>query len=63
MDLVRRRLTPDFHFLYISGGGMNSVSCDICAHHLWFVCAFSCPGVFLSSGVTGACPVTTDLIM
>ena len=27
-----------------------------------FVCAFF-PGVFLSSRVTGACPVTTDLTM
>ena len=27
----------------------------------WVVCVF--PGVFLSSRVTGACPVTTDLIM
>ena len=27
----------------------------------WVVCFF--PGVFLSSRVTGACPVTTDLIM
>ena len=27
----------------------------------WVVCVFS--GVFLSSRVTGACPVTTDLIM
>ena len=36
---------------------MNCVSCDICVYHLVF------PGVFLSSGVTGACPVTTDLIM
>ena len=38
---------------------MNCVSCDICVYHLWFVCVF--PGVFLSSRVTGACPVTTDL--
>ena len=41
---------------------MNCVSCDICVYHLRFcVCVF--PGVFLSSRVTGACPVTTDLIM
>ena len=51
-----------FHFLYVSGGGMNCVSCDICVYHLWFVCVFSA-GVFLSSRVTEACPVTTDLIM
>ena len=40
---------------------MNCVSCDICVYHLG-LCAFF-PGVFLSSRVTGACPVTTDLIM
>ena len=37
------------------------VSCDICVYHLG-LCVFF-PGVFLSSRVTGACPVTTDLIM
>ena len=40
---------------------MNCVSCDICVHHLGLLCFF--PRVFLSSRVTGACPVTTDLIM
>ena len=40
---------------------MNCVSCDICVYHLGW-CVFF-PGVFLSSIVTGACPVTTDLIM
>ena len=40
---------------------MNCVSCDVCVYHLG-LCVFS-PGVFLSSRVTGACPVTTDLIM
>ena len=40
---------------------MNCVSCDICVYHLE-LCVFF-PGVFLSSRVTGACPVTTDLIM
>ena len=59
MDLAHRRLTHD-SLLYVSGGGMNCVSCDICVYHLWFVFF---PGVFLSSRVTGACPVTTDLIM
>ena len=39
---------------------MNCVSCGICVYHLWFVFFH---GVFLSSRVTGACPVTTDLIM
>ena len=41
---------------------MSCVSCDICVYHLWYVCVFF-PRVFLSSRVTGACPVTTDLIM
>ena len=40
---------------------MNCVRCDICVYHLG-LCVFF-PGVFLSSIVTGACPVTTDLIM
>ena len=40
---------------------MNCVSCDMCAYHLGLF-VFS-PGVLLSSSVTGACPVTTDLIM
>ena len=39
---------------------MNCVSCDVCVYHFWFVFF---PGAFLSSRVTGACPVTTDLIM
>ena len=40
---------------------MNCVGCDICVYHLG-LCVFF-PGVFLSSRVTGACPVTTGLIM
>ena len=40
---------------------MNCVSCDICVYHLGLCVLF--PGVFLSSRVTGACPVTTDLII
>ena len=40
---------------------MNCVSCDIYVYHLGLFVFF--PGVFLSSRVTGACPVTTDLIM
>ena len=40
---------------------MNCVSCDICVYHLG-LCVFF-PGVFLSSRLTGACPVTTELIM
>ena len=51
-----------FHFLYVFGGGMNCVSCDICVCHFCFDCVFF-PGVFLYSRVTGACPVTTDLTM
>ena len=40
---------------------MNYVSCDICVYHLrLFVFP---PKVFLSSRVTGACPVTTDFII
>ena len=40
---------------------MNCVSCDICVYHLGL--SVFLPGLFLSSRVTGACPVTTDLIM
>ena len=40
---------------------MNCVSCDICVYHLGLCVFFH--GVFLSSRVTGACPVTTDLII
>ena len=39
---------------------MNCVGCGICVCRIWFVFF---PGVFLSSRVTGACPVTTDFIM
>ena len=34
---------------------------DICVYHLGLFVFF--PGVFFSSRVTGACPVTTDLIV
>ena len=40
---------------------MNCVSCDICVYHLGLFVFF--PRVFLSSRVTEACPVTTNLIM
>ena len=40
---------------------MHCVSCGICVYHLGLFVVF--PGVFLSSRVTGACPVTTDLII
>ena len=61
MDLAHRRLTPDFTFI-----------CFWRRHELrqlWLmrvpplVCLCLFPGVFLSFRVTGACPVTTDLIM
>ena len=42
---------------------MNCVSCDIdyvCVYHLGLFVFF--PRVFLSSRVTGACPVTTNLV-
>ena len=43
---------------------MTCVSCDksTCVYHLWFCLCFF-PGVFVGFRVTGACPVTTDLIM
>ena len=41
---------------------MNSVSYDICVYHLWFVCVFSLGYSSALRVVTGACPVTTDLI-
>ena len=40
---------------------MNCVSCDICVYHLGLFAFFS--GVFLTSRMTGARPVTTDFIM
>ena len=46
---------------------MNCASCDICVYpdfiKISLVCLCSFLGVFLSSRVTGACPVATDLIM
>ena len=39
---------------------MNCVRCDICVYHLGLFVFF--PRVFLSSRVTGACPVTMDVI-
>ena len=39
---------------------MKCVSCDICVCHLGLFVLF--PRVFLSSRVTGTCPVTTDLM-
>ena len=41
---------------------MNCVSCDVCVYHLGLCVCFP-SGVFLISRVTGACPVTTDLII
>ena len=60
MDLAHRRLTPDFTFICF-WWRHELRSCDICVYHLGLFVFF--PGVFLSSRVTGACPVTTDLIM
>ena len=40
---------------------MNCASCDVCVYNLGLFVFF--PRVFLSSRVTGACPVSTDLIM
>ena len=42
---------------------MNDCSYDICVCHTTFGLLLFFPGVFLHSRVTGACPVTTDLIM
>ena len=61
MDLAHRRLTPDFTILLRFWRSLEK-------GRLWYMrvsplvylCFFS--GVFLSSGVTGACPVTTDLV-
>ena len=41
---------------------MNCVSCDICVP-IWVVLCFSVGYSSASSRVTGACSVTTDLIM
>ena len=52
LDLVHRRLTPDFIFLYYYSGGTHCVSYGIdyaCTIFFFF------PGVFLHSKVTGAC--------
>ena len=63
MDLAHRWLTPDFTYLFIFGRGVNCVSYDICVYHFWFCLGVFFPGVFLHSRATGACPVTTDLVM
>ena len=42
---------------------MNCISCDIDYACTTFGLLVFVPGVFASSRVTGACPVTTDLIM
>ena len=60
MNLARRRPTPGF-MLYFPGGGISGVSYDIFVYHVCLCVFFR--GVFLHSTVTGACPVTTDLIM
>ena len=63
IDLAHRRVTPGFIFQsYVSDGSKNYVRCDVRVYHV-LVCSCFFPGVFLSFRVTGACPVTTDLIM
>ena len=63
-DLAHRRLTPDFSLLICFWrGGMNYVSCDICVYHLSLAYLCFSLGYSFSSTVTGACPVTTGLIM
>ena len=50
--------------LYVSGAGVNCVSCVISMYHLWFVCVF--PGGIAQLHLihlTLACRVDTDLIM
>ena len=59
MDLAHRSRLP-ISLLYVFAGGMNCISCDICVYHLELCVFFA--GVFISR-VTGACPVSTDLIM
>ena len=63
MDLAQRRVTPDFTFyMFLAEARIASaVIYDSYACTTFGLCFFS--GVFLSSRVTGACPVTTDLIM
>ena len=42
---------------------MDCGSCDICVNYTTFGLFVLFPGVFLTSRMTGVCPVTTDLIM
>ena len=61
MDLAHRRLTPDFTFyMFLVEVLIASAVIYACITFGLFVFL---PGVFLRSRVTGACPVTTDLIM
>ena len=41
MNLAHRRLTPNFTFIYVSGGGMNCVSCGMCVYRDCFVYVLS----------------------
>ena len=59
MDLAHRRLTPDFTFICF--WWKHELSAVIYACTAFDLFEFF-PGVFLSSRVTGACPVTTKLI-
>ena len=66
MDVAHRRLTPDFTFYNFLAEACIALAM-IYACRLYttfgFDCAFFFLGVFLHSRVTGAYPVTTDLIM
>ena len=63
MGLARRRLTPDFTFFIFFWRGH-----ELRQLHMIYACTtfgllVFFPGVFFYSRVTGACPMTTDLIM
>ena len=61
MDLPHRRLTPDFTFyLFLAEACIASAVIYACTTFGLFLIF---PWGILSSRVTGACPVTTDLIM
>ena len=60
--LARRRLTPDFIFYIFLAEALLASAMIYACTTFGSVCVFF-HGVFLHSRVTGACPVTTDLIM
>ena len=60
--LIRTYAHFRFHLLlFFCGGCTTCFSYNICVYHFCFVCVF--PLVLFRSRLTGACPVTTDLIM